>query len=63
MIIVPADSQLDVQKPEDLAVFVAVDIGQVLWAEVTPEAAAELELTPGSQVICLLKAHSLRVVD
>jgi molybdate transport system ATP-binding protein len=45
------------------AVFVAVDIGQVLWAEVTPEAAAELELKPGSQVICLLKAHSLRVVD
>jgi len=47
----------------DRAVFVAVDIGQVLWAEVTPEAAAELELKPGSQVICLLKAHSLRVVD
>ncbi len=49
--------------PLSQAVFVAVDIGQVLWAEVTPEAAAELELKPGSQVICLLKAHSLRVVD
>ena len=45
------------------AVFVAIDVGQVLWAEVTPEAAAELELTPGSPVICLLKAHSLHVVD
>jgi molybdate transport system ATP-binding protein len=45
------------------AVFVAVDIGQMLWVQVTPEAAAELELKPGSPVICLLKAHSLRVVD
>jgi molybdate transport system ATP-binding protein len=44
-------------------VFVAVDIGQVLWAEVTPEAVTELQLKPGSQVICLLKAHSLRVVE
>ncbi len=45
------------------AVFVAVDVGQVLWAEVTPEAAAELDLRPGTQVICLMKAHSLRVVE
>jgi molybdopterin-binding protein len=45
------------------AVFVAVDVGQVLWAEITPQAAAELELKPGSGVICLLKAHSLQVVD
>lgn len=49
--------------PLSRAVFVAVDIGQVLWAEVTPEAVSELDLKPGSQVICLLKAHSLRVVD
>jgi len=47
----------------DQAVFVAVDIGQVLWAEVTPDAAAELELKPGREVFCLLKAHSLHVVD
>ena len=47
----------------DGAVFVAVDIGQILWAEVTPEAAAELQLETGSPVVCLLKAHSLRVVD
>lgn len=45
------------------AVFVAIDVGQVLWAEVTPEAAAELQLKPGSQVICLLKPHSLRMVE
>lgn len=49
--------------PLGRAVFVAVDIGQVLWAEVTPQAAAELDLKPGSQVVCLLKAHSLRLVD
>ena len=45
------------------AVFVAVDIGQIFWAEVTPEAAAELGLTIGSEVTCLLKAHSLQVVN
>ena len=44
-------------------VFVAIDIGQVIWAEVTPEAVAELGLELGTQVVCLLKAHSLRVVD
>ncbi len=47
----------------DRDVFVAVDIGQILWAEVTPEAAAELDLALGSEVICLLKAHSLQVVN
>jgi len=45
------------------AVFVAVDIGQIFWAEVTPEAAAELQLTTGVEVTCLLKAHSLRIVN
>jgi molybdopterin-binding protein len=47
----------------DQAVFVAVDIGQVLWAEVTPQAAAELQLASGVEVTCLLKAHSLSVVE
>ena len=47
----------------DQAVFVAVDIGQIFWAEVTPQAAAELGLTIGGEVTCLLKAHSLRVVN
>jgi len=45
------------------AVFVAVDIGQMLWAEITPQAAAELQLAPGAEVICLLKAHSLTLVE
>jgi molybdate transport system ATP-binding protein len=44
------------------AVFVAIDIGQILWAEITPQAATELPLVPGMHVICLLKAHSLTLV-
>jgi len=45
------------------AVFVAVDIGQVIWAEITPLAAGELNLKTGVEVVCLLKTHSLRYVD
>ena len=45
------------------AVFVAIDIGQIIWAKVTPAAASELELKPGIEVICLLKTHSLSVVE
>jgi len=45
------------------AVFVAVDVGQMLWAEVTPQAAAELELQPGCEVTCLLKVHRLSVLE
>jgi len=48
--------------PAERAVFVAVDVGQVLWAEVTPEAVRELELEPQREIICLLKAHQLRLV-
>ncbi len=44
------------------AVFVAIDIGQLIWAEVTPDAVAELGLAPGGAVTCHLKAHSLRVL-
>ena len=40
-------------------VFVAIDVGQFLWAEVTPEAVAELALTPGANVICLIKTSAL----
>ncbi len=47
----------------DAAVFVAIDIGQVLWAEITRQAADELELKLGCDLTCLLKAHSLRLVD
>ncbi len=44
------------------ALFVAVDIGQIIWAEVTRQAAAELELQAGAEVICLVKTHSLVAV-
>ena len=49
--------------PTHQALFVAVDIGQIIWAEVTPQAAAELELQPGAEVICLVKAHSLVAIE
>ena len=49
--------------PTPQALFVAVDIGQIIWAEVTPQAAAELELQPGAEVICLVKAHSLIAIQ
>ena len=42
--------------------FVAVDVGQILWAEVTPAAVKELGLENGVEVTCLIKTHSLRVV-
>ena len=45
--------------PIQQALFIAVDIGQIIWAEVTQQAAAELQLQPGVEVICLVKAHSL----
>jgi molybdate transport system ATP-binding protein len=41
------------------AVFVAVDIGPVLWAEVTRQAVAALGLAPGVEVVCLIKTQSL----
>jgi molybdate transport system ATP-binding protein len=49
--------------PGDRAVFAAIDIGQIIWAEVTPAAAAELELQSGVEIICLLKTHSMSLVD
>ena len=45
------------------AVFIAVDIGQILWAEVTHQAATELQLAPGTEAVCLLKAHNLTLVQ
>ena len=41
------------------AVFVAVDIGPVLWAEVTHQAVAALGLAAGVEVVCLVKTQSL----
>jgi molybdate transport system ATP-binding protein len=45
------------------AVFIAIDIGQILWAQITPQAATELQLVSGTPVVCLLKAHSLTLVQ
>lgn len=44
-------------------VFVAVDIGQIIWSEVTPAAVTELNLQPGSNIVCLVKTHGLSLVD
>ena len=44
-------------------VFVAVDVGQILWAEVTQDAVKDLKLQPGLNVTCLVKSRSLQVVD
>jgi molybdate transport system ATP-binding protein len=41
-------------------VLVAVDVGPTLWAEVTKPAVAELRLSVGCPVFCLIKAQSLR---
>ena len=45
------------------AAFVAVDIGQIIWAEVTTQSVQELQLEPGTTVTCLIKTQSLQVVD
>jgi molybdate transport system ATP-binding protein len=42
--------------------FVAVDIGQFLWAEVTPEAVRDLGLRPGEAVACLIKTSCIAVL-
>ena len=41
---------------------VALDLGQRLWAEVTPAAARDLGLAPGQNVHLLLKARNLRAL-
>jgi molybdate transport system ATP-binding protein len=43
-------------------VFVAVDVGQFLWAQVTPEAVRELDLRAGKEVTCLIKTSALAVL-
>ncbi len=43
-------------------VFVAIDIGQIIWAQVTPQAYAELAIEKGSQVVCLVKASSVQPI-
>jgi molybdate transport system ATP-binding protein len=48
--------------PVGTAMFVLVDIGQPLWAEITPASARELELAPDVPVVCLVKARRARIV-
>ena len=44
------------------AVFVAMDVGQVIWAAITPSAATELNISLGKEMICLVKAHNLALI-
>ncbi len=48
--------------PLDDRVYIAVDVGQFLWAELTPNATAELALAPGCPIICLVKTSAMTVV-
>jgi len=43
--------------------FVSVDVGQIFWAKVTRQAIEELEIREGDTVTCLIKTHSLHVVE
>ncbi len=44
-------------------VFVAVDVGQIIWSEVTPGAMEDLALVPGVPITCLIKTHSLHMLS
>lgn len=46
----------------DGRVFVAIDVGQGIWAEITADAARELALAPGAAIVCLIKARAVKVV-
>jgi molybdate transport system ATP-binding protein len=43
-------------------VFVAVDVGQLIWAEVTHDTIRELAISPGTRVTCLIKASAVTAV-
>jgi molybdate transport system ATP-binding protein len=43
--------------------FAAIDIGQLIWAEVMHDALRELNLAPGMRVTCLVKASAATVVE
>lgn len=43
-------------------VCVAVDLGQIIWADITPAALQELHLQVGSEVTCLIKTTGLEVL-
>lgn len=42
--------------------FVAIDAGQFLWAQITPEAARDLHLAPGKPIVCIVKTFALTVL-
>jgi ABC-type molybdate transport system ATPase subunit len=42
--------------------FAAIDIGQLIWAEVMHDALRELNLAPGTRVTCLVKASAATAV-
>ena len=42
--------------------FVAVDVGQFLWAEVTPEAVRDLGLRGGEAVVCQVRTSAITVI-
>lgn len=52
-----------VTPPDEGRTWVAVDVGRDLWAELTPDATAELELAPGVEVVCLIKTRAIRPVS
>jgi molybdate transport system ATP-binding protein len=43
--------------------FAAIDIGQLIWAEVMHDTVRELNLAPGAPVTCLIKASAAMVVQ
>lgn len=54
-----------VQKIVDLpeGSFIAIDVGQTLWVEITHEALVELKIETGMEITCLIKTHSMRLID
>lgn len=43
--------------------YIAVDVGQIVWAEITPQSVRDLELAVGREIICYLKSVSIRWVE
>jgi len=51
-----------VHRPDRECWYVAIDVGQTLWAEVTGETIRELHLEEGARVGCLIKAMAMKAV-
>jgi molybdate transport system ATP-binding protein len=45
--------------PSGESIFVQIDCGSTLLAEITPRACRDMELTEGDTVYCLIKTHSI----